>query len=387
MWNDEGGVELFWEDRHHALAQRIDALCVGALRELARHDESRDESEQAHAYLELFAREGVLTFVVPSDEGRLDVRAISLARERIARVSAFADVMFVMQGLGTAPVGFGGSDALRERVLNQARAGRPMAFAVTEDGAGSDLQGITTAARRDGDHWVLNGEKVFISNAGVAAGYSVFARDEEASARDGKPRASAFYVPADAVGLTTEAFQGMSPHPIGRVSLANVRVPDADRIGEPGRATEIAFRTLAHFRVTVGAAALGMAMRALAEARAHVTAREQFGRPLARFQLVQAKLSDSLAELEAARLLVARAARAVDTGSSSRYLSSAAKMLATETAQTIVDRCVQLFGGRGVMRGSIVERLYRDVRALRIYEGTTEIHQLIIAREWMTSED
>ncbi|MBK9384657.1 MAG: acyl-CoA dehydrogenase family protein [Planctomycetes bacterium] len=383
------------EPRHLPFARGVERFASERIRPLGASDDEAPESERAHEYLRLLREQGLLAISVPGDDGAIDLRAICLARERLAAASAFADVMLVMQGLGTAPVAFGAAPALRARVLAAAREGAPAAFALTEPEAGSDVFAMATRARRDGGSWVLDGEKTFISNAGIAAGFSLFARDEAATQQAGKTRLSAFWVPAETPGLEVEPLHTLSPHPIGTVRLHGCRVDDAQRLGESGGAAALAFGTLDRFRISVGAAALGLASRALEEVAAHVQRRRQFGQPLASFQLVAAAISDSVAELEAARLLVYRAAADTDHspapasgGKAVRaeaHRASAAKMLATETAFRIVDRSVQLFGGLGVTRGSVVERLYRDVRALRIYEGTSEIHRLLIAKEWLAA--
>jgi acyl-CoA dehydrogenase len=383
------------EPRHVELALRVERFAAEQIRPLGASDDDAPEGERAQRYLALLREQGLLAIAVPGDDGAIDLRAICLARERLAAASAFADVMLVMQGLGTAPVAFGAAPALRARVLAAARAGAPAAFALTEPEAGSDVFALATRARREGSAWVLDGEKTFISNAGIAAGYSLFARDEAASEQAGRARLSAFWLPAETPGLEIEPLRTLSPHPIGTLRLRGCRVDDAQRLGEPGGAAALAFGTLERFRISVGAAALGLASRALEEVAHRVQRRRQFGQPLASFQLVAAAISDSVAELEAARLLVYRAAADVDLARASAgggqavrtdsHRSSAAKMLATETAFRIVDRAVQLFGGLGVTRGSVVERLYRDVRALRIYEGTSEIHRLLIAKSWLAA--
>jgi acyl-CoA dehydrogenase len=263
------------------------------------------------------------------------------------------------------------------------RTGRAIAaIAITEPEAGSDVGAISTRAERQGDEWVLSGEKCFITNAGIADFYTVFAR----TSPEGSRGLSCFLVPAAQVKLL-ERYEIMAPHPSGAIAFEGARVPQAALIGELGQGFKIAMQTLDRFRCTVGAAAVGMAQRALDEAVMRAKARAQFGKSISTFQQIQAYLADSWAELEAARLLVYRAAYARDVGdeaNAGRY-ASAAKMLATETAQRVVDRAVQIHGGLGVKRGTPVERLYREVRALRIYEGTTEIQRLVLSRSILGS--
>jgi len=258
-------------------------------------------------------------------------------------------------------------------------------FGLTEPGAGSDVAAIVTSATHAGDHYVLDGEKTFISNVGIAAFCVVFARTDP----DGGHRGlSAFIVPTDAEGVTTEAIPMSVDHPIGRVILRGVRVPSSNRLGDEGEGFKLAMQTLDTFRVSVGAAAVGMARRALDEAVAHLKTRVQFGKPLAAQQMLQGYIADMATELDASRLLVFRAAHAKDTTDERVTTEVAmAKMYATEAAQRIIDKAVQLFGGLGVTRGQVVEQLYRDIRPLRIYEGTTEIQRLIISRAYLRDEE
>ncbi len=291
--------------------------------------------------------------------------------------------MFVMQGLGSRGIALAGSDDLKERCLpGVARGERVAAFALTEPEAGSDVSAIATRATRDGDVYRLDGTKTFISNAGLADVYTLFARTDDGPGREG---ITAFAVEAGAPGLrVSERVTISAPHPIGTLELAGCRVPAANRLGAEGTGFDLALSVLDFFRPTVGAAAVGLARRALDESVARCRQRMQFGRPLAAFQAVRFKLADMALSLEAARLLVMRAAAMIDRpgGSASREVrraSSMAKLYATEAAQRIVDEAVQLHGGLGVVRGQTVERLYREVRALRIYEGTSEIQRLVIA--------
>ncbi|HET6895993.1 MAG TPA: acyl-CoA dehydrogenase family protein [Candidatus Baltobacteraceae bacterium] len=309
----------------------------------------------------------------------LDVRRLCVARETLAYHDALADFAFAMQGLGSGPITLFGSPAQRERFLPAVTSGESiMAFALSEREAGSDVAAITTCAVRDGDAYVLDGEKTWISNAGIANAYVVFARTSDA----GSKGLSAFIVPASTPGLSVpERIETISPHPLGTVRFERCRIPAEQRLGEEGQGFKIAMATLDVFRASVGAAALGFARRALDETVAHARERKLFGAPLAALQLTQAKIAQMATEIDASALLVYRAAYAKDKGAQRVTREAAmAKWFATETAARAADAAVQLFGGRGVTRGEIVERIYRDVRALRIYEGASEIQQIVIAR-------
>jgi acyl-CoA dehydrogenase len=302
-------------------------------------------------------------------------------REVLGEVSPLADAVFALQGLGTTPILLGGSPAQKDRWLGPIADGSVMtAFAMTEPGAGSDVSGIATAARRDGSAYVIQGAKTLISNAGIADLYVVFASTDPAK---GSKAISCFLVSADTPGLRFAGAQVMSAaHPLGELAFDDCRVPADALLGAEGRGYALGLAALDRLRPTVAAAACGMAGRALAEALTHVKQRHQFGAPLATFQLVQQKLARTATDLMAARLLTYRAAYEKDQGQE-RITSEAAmaKSFATEMAQRAVDDAVQLIGGRGVLADHPVDRLYRAVRALRIYEGTTEIQQLIIAGE------
>ncbi len=312
----------------------------------------------------------------------LDVRRLCIARETLAYHDALADFAFAMQGLGSGPITLFGNPAQRERFLPAVTSGESiMAFALSEREAGSDVAAITTRAVRDGDSYVLDGEKTWISNAGIADVYVVFARTSDV----GSKGLSAFIVPASTRGLSVpERIETISPHPLGTVRFENCRIPAEQRLGEEGQGFKIAMATLDVFRASVGAAALGFARRALDETVAHVRERKLFGAPLAALQLTQAKIAQMATEIDAGALLVYRAAYAKDKGAQRVTREAAmAKWYATETAARAADTAVQLFGGRGVTRGEIVERIYRDVRALRIYEGASEIQQIVIARSFL----
>ena len=377
--------EPFLAEEHRSLTRRIETHANVFADTQARHEGGAlGEDEAARELVRALAADDVLR-----DALGADARSLCAARAALARISGFADNQLALQGLGSQPIVLGGSDEQRRHYVDDAFAGRRIAaFALTEAEAGSDVRAMRTAVRADGDSLILDGEKTLITNAGIADFYIVFARC--AGSPDQSPRFDAVVVePSDPGFEVVERLQVMAPHPIGRVRFDGCRVPDSRRVGPAGKGLGLALGTLERFRASVGAAAVGFAARALDEAVAHVQARVQFGRPLAEFQLVQSKLAEMWAELENVRLSVLRAAWSFDQhplqGSEHRatrqVVSSIAKWSATETAQRIVDGALQLFGGRGVLQGEITERLYREVRALRIYEGTSEIQSLILARE------
>ncbi len=308
----------------------------------------------------------------------IGIRTLCVIREELAYVSPLADGIFAVQGLGSYPIVLAGEQSHRSSVLAEVVRGKRVgAFALTEPEAGSDVASMQTTARSEGDTYVLSGTKHFISNVGIADHYIVFANADPSR---GKKGISAFLVDANAPGLAAEPMATSGGHPLGRVTLRECRVPRESLLGEVGQGLRLALGTLDVFRTSVGAAAVGMARRALDETLVHVTTRMQFGKTLAAFQLTQASLADMATELEAARLLVYRAAWEKDHAADPRAHAASvamAKMYATEAAQRIIDRAVRLFGGLGVT-GSVVDHLYRDIRPLRIYEGTTEIQKLII---------
>lgn len=367
-----------------ALEDRLEAFCA-ALR-----DDPVDESDEHGAtrtYVARLAEAGLLKLMVPGAFGgeyeAVSATAICLARQWLARESGALDTAFVMQGLGSFPVVLAGKPELQRALMPKVATGEHIcAFALTEPEAGSDVSGMQTVAEADPNApggVILRGHKTFISNAGVATSYVVFAREGEAG-EDGKPRYGAFWVSGSAEGLSVEAMQVIAPHPIGTVHFDGVRVPAAHRLGEVGEGLRIALGNLDQFRMTVGAAALGLADRAIAESVRHLKTRVQFGRPLAKQQGLRFALADVAADHVAAQLMVYRAAAARDRGDATPDQPAMAKMMATEHAQRAIDRCVQNFGGRGVLVGEVPERLYREIRALRIYEGTTEVQKLVIAR-------
>jgi acyl-CoA dehydrogenase len=371
---DPRPVRAFLETQHLALAGTFGAF---AATEIAPRPEPADDAAARLEARELLTRLGGAGWFEAIR--RQDWRGCCLARESLGAASPLADAVFALQGLGTLPILLAGSPALQETFAAPAMAGRAMAaFAMTEEGAGSDVAAMRTTARRDGSDYVLDGVKSFISNAGIADFYTLFASTDPAAGGKG---ISCFVVPANSKGLRFVKAQVLSaPHPLGEIALEACRVPASHRLGEEGRGFGLGLKTLDRLRATVGAAACGMAARALEEALGHVRVRRQFGKPLADFQLVQARLARMATELAAARLLVYRAAWTADQGAERVTMEAAmAKSYATEAAQRIVDDAVQLLGGSGVLAEHPVDRLYRSVRALRIYEGTTEIQQLVIA--------
>jgi acyl-CoA dehydrogenase len=382
----------FFEPRHRELASRLhqwlapsgggaagDGSPLGAV--VAR-GESGEVDEAGRDAIQACASQGLCRLLVPREFGGdgQDLRALCVTREALASASSLADAVFAVQGLGSYPIALGGDPRLSARFLPPVADGRAVAaFALTEPDAGSDAGALITRAVRDGDEYRLDGCKTFISNATIASFFVVFARTA-----DGPKRAiSAFAVEAGTPGLTVRRRQHMTAaHPIGELLLSGCRVPAAQRIGQEGDGMRLALGTLDFYRTSVGAAACGLAARALHESIARARSRRQFASRLADFQLVQAMIADMTTDLDAARLLVARAAWLKDNGQERVTRESAmAKLFATEAAQRVVDRAVQIHGGTGVERGSVVERLYREVRAPRIYEGTSEIQRLVIARQ------
>jgi acyl-CoA dehydrogenase len=368
------------ENHHRRLAEQVDDFVHDHLRGKAAH---KNEDDEARTLVEALGREGLLAYTVPSEfEGgpnSLDVRSLCVVREHLSYESSLADLMFAMQGLGSFPITLAGSSELKRALLPKVKSGKAIAaFAITEPDAGSDVSAIKTTAHRDGPDFVLDGVKTFISNAGLADFYTVFAKTD----RDrGSKGISAFVIEKNAPGfLFEEKIELIAPHPIGRVRFDQCRVPAANLLGEEGQGFKIAMTTLDTFRSTVGAAAVGLAWRALDEAVAYAKRRVQFGRPISEFQATQMKLAEMATDLDAARLLVYRAAFMKDSDAGRVTKESAmAKLFATEAAGRIIDAAVQIHGGTGVVRGSVVERLYREVRALRIYEGTSEIQKIVIA--------
>lgn len=364
----------FFDERHRALA--LEATQWAAAN-LATTEHATDLDRECRRLVALFGDAGFLRHTAPL-QGVIDVRSVCVCREAFAQHSGLAEFVFAMQGLGSGPISLFGSEALRAEYLPRVAQGKAIAaFAISERVAGSDLGAIATTARVDGTHVVIDGEKSWISNAGVADFYVVFARTGE-----GGQRLSAFVVDAGTPGLTvTERVDLAAPHPLGTLRFDECRVPLSKRVGDGGRGMAIALGTLDVFRSTVGAAALGLARRALAEATAHAKSRRAFGTTLSEFQLVRAKLADMATAIDASALLVYRAAWTKDTtGRRVAREAAMAKAFATESAQHIIDDAIQVLGAMGVVAGATVERLYREIRPLRIYEGATDIQRLVIAR-------
>jgi acyl-CoA dehydrogenase len=371
----------FFEGHHRRLATDLDTWARTAVTDP--HAEG-EVDVACRRIVRALGEAGWLRLAIPAAYGGahpgLDVRSLCLVRETLARHSGLADFAFAMQGLGAGPITLFGADDLKQRYLPAvARGERVAAFALSEPEAGSDVAALRTTARRDGGDYVLDGTKTWISNGGIADQYVVFVRTGEAGARG----LSAFVVDADAPGLrVAERIQVNTPHPLATLVFDGCRVPARQRLGSEGEGFKIAMATLDVFRATVGAAALGFARRALDEAIGWTRERRAFGQAIAEFQLVQEKLAEMAVEVDAAALLVYRAAWVKDGGAARVTREAAmAKLYATEAAQRVVDAAVQLLGARGLVWNTPVERLYREVRALRIYEGTSEIQKLVIARQ------
>ncbi|HKB68750.1 MAG TPA: acyl-CoA dehydrogenase [Pyrinomonadaceae bacterium] len=370
----------FFTPEHRTLAADMESFVQLEIE--PRASDERDPDAQLREFVSVLAKAGALHYAIASPGEKLDLRALCLIREALSYSSALADLAFVMQGLGSFAISQAAPEHLRDFWVSRAVEGKAVAaFALTEPEAGSDVAAIKTTATRDGDAYVINGRKRFISNAGVADFYTVFART--GTDANGRASLSAFVVGARMPGFSViERTAMIASHPIGEIEFNDCRVPAEDMVGSEGEGFVLAMRTMDTFRASVGAAACGMARRGLDEAVRYAKSRKQFGRPLAEHQLIQEKLADMVTELDAARLLVYRAAHFKDAsaGRVSREASEA-KLYATEAACRIIDQAVQIHGGSGLVRGSVVERLYRDVRALRIYEGTSEIQKLIIASQ------
>ncbi len=379
-----GAVRAFLEPAHLRLAEGVEEIVARRIREVPPPESDGAARTLARTLVRAMGDEGLLRLAAPSQEqqeGDVGIRALCLVREALGAASPLADAMFALQALGSTPIALAGSRELRERWLPEVAAGTAIAgFAMTEAEAGSDVGAIATTAWSDGDGYVLDGEKCFISNAGIADFYCVFASTDRSLGTKGL---SCFVVPADAEGLRfVRPYVLSEPHPLGELAFDSCRIPAAYRLGSEGDGFKLGMRTLDRLRPTVAAAACGMAARALAEATTFARERRQFGVPLADQQMIQVKLARMATDLDAARLLTYRAAWELDQGVERATSEAAmAKLFATEAAQRIVDDAVQIHGGRGVLADSVVDRLYRSVRALRIYEGTSEIQHLVIARE------
>jgi acyl-CoA dehydrogenase len=370
----------FFDDEHRRLATSLRAWALDNVVHL--HGDA-DVAADCRTLVKTLGRDGWLRYGIPAEYGgvhdRLDVRSLCIARETLARVSGLADFAFAMQALGSGPISLYGTSELKAKYLPRIAKGDAIAaFAISEVEAGSDIGAMRTTARRERDEYIIDGEKTWISNGGIADQYVVFCR-----LADGERDFIALVVEPDDPGFSVaERITSIAPHPLATIRFEDCRVP-ADRVvGEPGRGLRVALGTLDVFRSTVGAAALGMARRALDESLAHVTTRQMFGQLLQDFQLTQAKIAEMATAIDASALLVYRAAWTRDQGAERVTREAAmAKMYATEAAQRVIDDAVQLLGGRGVVANHPVERLYREIRALRIYEGTTEVQQLVIAAQ------
>ena len=370
----------FLEPRHAKLARELDAWA-------SRHvsgEHGDDLDAECRSLVRALGEGGWLKHAVALEGedagGRIDTRALCLMRETLARHSGLADFAFGMQGLGSGAISIAGSAEQRQRYLPGVVAGKLIpAFALSEPNAGSDVGAMECSGRIDGDHVVINGEKSWISNGGIADFYALFVRTGEA---EGSRGISAFIVETGTPGFeVSERIDVIAPHPLARLRFTDCRVPLSQRIGAPGEGFKVAMRTLDVFRTSVAAAALGFARRALQEAVQRATTRRMFNQTLADFQLTQAKLAQMDLTIDSSALLVYRAAWQRDRGERVTRAAAMAKLAATEGAQQVIDAAVQIHGGLGVTQGIVVERLYREIRSLRIYEGASEVQLLIIARE------
>ncbi len=371
----------FFEDHHRTLAAELEAWAAASVA----HIHSDDNDADCKQLVSLLGEAGWLRHAVAGQAfgGRgetVDTRTICLLRETLARHNGLADFAFAMQGLGSGPISLDGSDAQKKAYLPRVASGQAIAaFALSEPEAGSDVAAMCCEATVDGADYILNGEKTWISNGGIADFYVVFARTGEAPGARG---ISAFIVDADTPGFeVTHRIHVIAPHPLATIRLTDCRIAASQRIGEAGQGFKVAMRTLDVFRTSVAAAALGFAKRALQEALARASSRDMFGGKLADFQITQAKLADMALAVDSSSLLTYRAAWQRDQGGNVTKEAAMAKLAATEQAQQVIDAAVQIWGGMGVVSGVMVERLYREIRALRIYEGASEVQQLIIARE------
>ncbi|MDP3525859.1 MAG: acyl-CoA dehydrogenase family protein [Hoeflea sp.] len=374
----------FFDDAHRALADRADRWAAA---ELADVDHSNVD-ETCKALVAALGEAGWLrlTAVDPADpQSRIDVRSLCILRETLARHDGLADFAFAMQGLGTGAISLFGTQEQKSRWLTLTRAGKALsAFALSEPASGSDVANMAMTATRDGQAYVLDGEKTWISNGGIADVYTVFARTGEAPGAKGL---SVFIVPADTPGLEiAERLEVVAPHPLARLKFSDCRIPASAMIGKPGEGFRIAMSVLDVFRSTVAAAALGFARRALDESLSRVRERELFGAPMSELQMVQGHIADMALDVDASALLVYRAAWLKDQGAARVSREAAmAKLYATDRAQDVIDKAVQLHGGDGVRKGHIVESLYREIRALRIYEGASDVQKVVIARQTLAN--
>jgi len=385
MMSDKSFLQWpFFEDEHRELTVRLDDWASRHLPRLTA-DEHHDLDGTCKAIVRALGDAGFTTYAVPASAGghheRLDVRSLCLIRETLARHNALADFAFAMQGLGSGPISLFGSAAQQAAYLDAVATGDKIAaFSLSEPEAGSDVAAMSCSARREGNEWILNGTKTWISNAGIADFYTVFARTDDTGGAKG---ISCFIVEADSPGVeVTERIDLIAPHPLGTLTFTDCRVPKEHLVGQEGKGFGIAMATLDVFRSTVAAAALGMARRALDETLDYTVERNIFGGKLGDLQLVQAKIGEMALGVDSSALLVYRAAWTKDCAAERVTREAAmAKYHATETAQQVIDAAVQLHGGKGVTKGYIVEALYRDIRALRIYEGASEVQTTIIAKQ------
>ena len=371
----------FFEDRHRQLERKLDTWAADNVADTG-HD---DIDAACRTLVDKLGAAGFANYAIGGTayggvSDAIDTRAVCLIRETLARHSGLADFAFAMQGLGSGAITLYGSEEQKRAYLPRVAAGEAIAaFALSERDAGSDVAALKCAARPDGNGYVLDGEKTWISNGGIADFYVVFARTGEA---EGSRGISAFIVDGGTPGFKiAERIEVMAPHPLARLSFVNCRIAGSQLLGPPGQGFKVAMRTLDIFRTSVAAAALGFARRALDEALKRATTRDMFKQKLADFQLTQAKLAQMATGVDAAALLTYRAAWLRDQGKTITREAAMAKLTATETAQTVIDGAVQIWGGLGVVRDQPVEKLYREIRALRIYEGASEVQQLIVARE------
>ncbi len=375
----------FWDDVHRERKNDIENWCAQNL-DAAPHGDI-DVDAECKALVKQLAEGGFLKYAVAiraADE-TLDVRSMCLMRETLARYSGLADFAFAMQCLGSVAISLFGSDAIQQEYLNDVRSGdKVAAFALTEPEAGSDVAAMSTTATEEGDHYVLSGEKTFISNGGIADFYTVFAR----TGGPGAKGISAFILDANTPGLEiAERIEVIAPHPLARITFNNCKIPKHKMLGEAGQGFKVSMATLDVCRSTVGAAALGFSRRALDEALLRTSTRELFGSPMTEIPGVQTQLAEMALNIDISALLIYRAAWTKDCVADRVTREAAmAKLFATDSAQQTIDAAVQLFGGLGVTSGVKVEELYREVRALRIYEGASEVQKLIIARQTLINE-
>lgn len=376
----------FFEDRHRTLACEADAWASAQLK----HIDHADPDSACKQLVRMLGEAGWLRHCIGgtaygASGDAIDTRAVCLLRETLAKHDGLADFAFAMQGLGSGAITLAGTDAQKQRYLPRVAAGTALAaFALSEPEAGSDVAAMSLEAHADGDTYVLNGDKTWISNGGIADFYVVFARTDEAPGARG---ISAFIVDADTAGLEiAERIDVIAPHPLARLRFNALKVSRSQMLGAPGEGFKLAMRTLDIFRTSVAAASLGFARRALQEGLARATSRQMFGQTLGDFQLTQAKLAQMALTIDTSALLVYRAAWLRDQGERVTREAALAKWHATEGAQQVIDAAVQLWGGLGVKRGTAVESLYREIRALRIYEGATEVQQLIVGRDLLKAQ-